>query len=161
MFFLILSCMAYLYNLILTDFQVHCLQIFYFILWVVFLSFFFLMVSFPVQKVFTMIRSHLFIFGFLLLWEADLRKYCYDLCSVMFCLWFLLGVLWYHIIFKSENHSEFIFIYSVMGVFQFHWEIYRCPAFPEPFVEETTFFKLYVLVSFLIDQSTRVVWVYF
>ena len=79
--------MACLYNLILIPFQMHCLQIFYFILWVVFLIFF-LMVSFPVQKVFTMIRSHLFIFGFLLPWEAHLRKYCYDLCPIVLPMFF-------------------------------------------------------------------------
>ena len=32
---------------------------------------------------------------FLLPWEIDLRKYCYNLCQRAFCLCSLLGILWY------------------------------------------------------------------
>ena len=45
------------------------------------------MVSFAVQKLVSLTRSHLFIFVlFLLPWETDLRKHWYDLCQRMFCL---------------------------------------------------------------------------
>ena len=47
------------------------------------------------QKLINLIRSHLLILAlFLLPWENELRKHCYDLCDRMFCLCFLLGVLW-------------------------------------------------------------------
>ena len=45
------------------------------------------MVSFAVQKLVSLIRSHLFIFVlFLLPWKTDLRKHWYNLCQRMFCL---------------------------------------------------------------------------
>ena len=50
-------------------------------------------VSFIVQKLLSLIRSHLFLFLFLLLWEVDHRGSCYDLCLRVFCLCFPLGVL--------------------------------------------------------------------
>ena len=56
-----------------------------------------LMVSFAVQKLISLIRSHLFIFAFLkkLSWETDLRKHQCDLCQRKFYLCSLLGILWY------------------------------------------------------------------
>ena len=54
----------------------------------------------------------LFLLLFLLPWETDLRKHCYNLCQRMFCLCALLGVLRCHI-FKSLGHFEFIFVCSV------------------------------------------------
>ena len=55
------------------------------------------MVSFAMKKLVSLIRSHLFVFGFFLLlpWKTDQRKQCYDLCQRMFCLCSLLGVLWF------------------------------------------------------------------
>uniref|UniRef100_A0A5G2Q7D9 Uncharacterized protein n=1 Tax=Sus scrofa TaxID=9823 RepID=A0A5G2Q7D9_PIG len=74
--FLLLSCMSYLYILepsLVVSFEtifshsMGCL-----------LGFFF-MVSFTVQKLLSLIRSHWFIFVlFLLLWETDLSKYLYS-----------------------------------------------------------------------------------
>ena len=32
-------------------------------------------------------------------WEANLRKYWYDSCQRIFCLWSFLGVLWCHVLF--------------------------------------------------------------
>ena len=37
---------------------------------------------------------HLFLLLFLLPWETDLRKHCYNLCQRTCCLCSLLGVLW-------------------------------------------------------------------
>ena len=57
-------------------------------------------VSFAVQNLVSLIRSHLFIFVFILLpWESDLRKHWYYLCQRMFCLYTLLGVLWCHVLY--------------------------------------------------------------
>ena len=51
------------------------------------------MVPFAVQKF-----ESLFLLLFLLPSETDLRKYWYDVCQRMFCLWSLLGILWCHIL---------------------------------------------------------------
>ena len=54
--------------------------------------FVFFLVSFAVQKLFSLMRSHGFIFALiLLLWETDLRKYSWCWCQRVFCLCFLLG----------------------------------------------------------------------
>ena len=36
---------------------------------------------------------------FLLPWETDLRKSCYNLCQEKFCLYSLLGALWCHVLY--------------------------------------------------------------
>ena len=58
-------------------------------------------VSFDVQNLLHLIRPHLFIFAFIciaLLWETELGKHWYDLFQRMFCLFSLLGVLWYRVL---------------------------------------------------------------
>ena len=53
-----------------------------------------LIVSFGVQKIFSVIRSHLFILLFFaLLWEVGHRGFCCDLSQRVFCLCVPLGVL--------------------------------------------------------------------
>ena len=60
-----------------------------------------LMVSFAVQKLINLIRSHLFSFVFLLPWEIDLGKHWYDLCLRMSCLCSFLGILQCHFLYLS------------------------------------------------------------
>ena len=51
----------------------------------------------------------LFLLLFLLPWESDLRKYCFDLCQGTFCLCSLLqSFMESFLIFKSLSHFEFI-----------------------------------------------------
>ena len=52
-----------------------------------------IIVSFVVQKPLSLIRSHLFLLLFPLLWEVGHRGSCCDLCQRVFCLCFPLGVL--------------------------------------------------------------------
>ena len=53
-----------------------------------------LIVSFVVQKLLSLIRSHLFIFAFISsILEVDHRRSCCDLCRRVFCLCSPLGVL--------------------------------------------------------------------
>ena len=53
-----------------------------------------LIVSFDVQKLLSLIRSHLFLFVlFPILWELGHRGSCCDLCRRVFCLCFPIGVL--------------------------------------------------------------------
>ena len=57
------------------------------------------MVSFAVQKLLSLISSHLFIFAFISFALGDVsKKYCYDLGQRVFCLCFLLGVLWFPVL---------------------------------------------------------------
>ena len=60
-----------------------------------------LMVSFAVQKLINLIRSHLFSSVFLLPWEIDLGKHWYDLCLRMSCLCSFLGILQCHFLYLS------------------------------------------------------------
>ena len=51
---------------------------------------------------------------FLLPWKNYLRKYCYDLYQVMFCLCSLLRVFMVsYFIFTSSNHFKFTFVFGV------------------------------------------------
>ena len=50
-------------------------------------------VSFIVQKLLSLIRSHLFIFAFISIPLRGGSQICYDLCQRVFCLCFPLGVL--------------------------------------------------------------------
>ena len=53
-----------------------------------------LIVSFIVQKLLSLTRSHLFIFAFIsITWGSGHRGSCCDLCQRVFCLCFPLGVL--------------------------------------------------------------------
>ena len=55
--------------------------------------------SFAVQKLLSLIRSHLFIFAILsFTLEDGSKKYCCDLCQRVFCVCFPLGVLWFQVI---------------------------------------------------------------
>ena len=70
------------------------LQIFSPIQWVVFSVLF--MVSFAVQKLLSLIRSHLFIFVFIFIALRGVsKKSCCDLCQRVFCLCLLLRLLKY------------------------------------------------------------------
>ena len=84
--FLILSCMRCVYILEINPLSVVSLAII--------LSnskgclFTLFIVSFGVQKRFSLIRSHVFLFLFPLLQEVGLRGSCCDLCHPVFCLCF-------------------------------------------------------------------------
>ena len=90
--FLVLSCMSCLYILEINSLSVvsfaiifsHCEGCLFTLV----------IVSFVVQKLLSLIRSHLFIFVFIsLLWVVGHRGSCCDLCQRVFCLHFPLRVL--------------------------------------------------------------------
>ena len=68
-----------------------------------------LIVSFVVQKLLSLIRSHLFISAFISITVGDDRGSCCDLCQRVFCLCFPLGVLWFLIL-----HLD---LYSILSLF--------------------------------------------
>ena len=114
--FLLLSCMSCLYILEIKPLSVASFaNIFSHSIGCLFILF---MVSFAVQKLVSLIRSHLFIFAFIsFALEDRSKKYCYNLCQRVFCLCFLLGVLWFRYIyiltFSSLSHFELIFVDGV------------------------------------------------
>ena len=74
-----------------------------------------LIVSFIVQKLLSLIRSHLFIclFLFPLFWEVCHRGSCCDLCQRVFCLFSSRIFIVSGLKFRSLIHFEFIFVYGV------------------------------------------------
>ena len=73
------------------------------------------MVSFAVQELLSLIRSHLLTFAFIsFAWGTDLRRYCYDLCKTVFCLYSPPGILWFCVLHLGlQTILEFIFVYGV------------------------------------------------
>ena len=72
-----------------------------------------LIVSFIVQKLLSLIRSHLFLLLFPIFWEVGHRGSCCDLCQRVFYLCFPLGFIVSGLKFKSLIHFELIFVYGV------------------------------------------------
>ena len=108
---------------------------------------FFLMVSFPVQNLVSLIRSHWFIF-FISIALGDWPKKTFvwlmseNILPIYSSRSFMVSCL----MLKSLSHLEFIAVHDVRV---------------SPLVEETVFFPLYVLASFVKDSFTIGVWVYF
>ena len=71
-----------------------------------------LTVSFVVQKLLSLIRSHLFIL-FPLHWEMGHGGSCCDLCQRVFCLFSPRSFIVSHLTFRSLIHFKFIFVYGV------------------------------------------------
>ena len=91
--FLLLSCMSCLYILGINPSVTSFANIFSQFIGHLFVLF---MVSMAVQKIVSLIRSHLFIFAFIsTALETDPS---YDLCQRMFCFCSFLGVLWCHVL---------------------------------------------------------------
>ena len=73
-----------------------------------------LMVSFAVQKLLSLIRSHILIFAFISLVLKDKSKiYCFGLHQRIFCLFSSRGFMVSALTIGSLIHFEFIFLYSV------------------------------------------------
>ena len=74
------------------------------------------MVSLAVQKLWSLIRPHFFIFTFISFILGDWsKKLCYDLCQRVFCLCSLLGVLWFQIIHLGRQAILSLFLFMVWG----------------------------------------------
>ena len=121
-----------------------------------------LMFSLVMQKLFILIRSHLFILSFMSLALGDILVKML-LCGIseifltMFCSRTFM-VLW--LIFKSFIHLEFIFGYGVSW-WSFHFFACSCPDLPTPFIEETIFTPFYFPVFFVKYYLTIETWIYF
>ena len=110
--FLELSCRSCLYI-----FEIRCLSVASFV--IIFSHcegclFTLLIVSFVVQKLLILIRSHLlFLLLFPVFWEVGHRGSCCDLCLRVFCLFSSKSFIISGLTFRSLIHFEFIFVYGV------------------------------------------------
>ena len=112
-----------------------------------------LMVSFAVQKLLSLIRSHLFIF-------VSVSFALHDRIRNIL-LWFMSKSVLPKFYVRSFILFSFTFrslILLNLFLCSFTWS---CPVFPALLVEETVFSLLYILASCVVDQLTVSVWVYF
>ena len=74
-----------------------------------------LMVSFAMQELLSLIRSHLFIFPFMSFALGDRpKRYCYNLCQRVFLPYFLLGVLQFLVLYLALlSILSLLFVYSI------------------------------------------------
>jgi len=103
------------------------------------------------QKLVSLIRSHWFIFAFIsvVLGEWPKKTFVQLMSENVLPMFSSTNLMVSCLMFKSLSHFEFIFVYGVR--FQFHWFTCSCSVFPAPLAENTVFFPLYVLASFLKD----------
>ena len=74
-------------------------------------------ISFIVQNLLSLIRSHLFSFVFVFITSGGgSKKMCCNLCQKVFCLCFPLNTfIVSSLTFRSSIHFEFIFVFGVSG----------------------------------------------
>ena len=106
-----------------------------------------LIVPFAMQKLLSLIQSHLFILLLFPMPEETYqkKKYC-NYCQRAYSLWFLLGSGWFQVLHLNPVHFEFIFVYSVIKQSSLFFTC-SCPIFPAQLIKEVVFSPLYILVS--------------
>ena len=70
-----------------------------------------LIVSFVVEKLLSLIRSHLFLLLFPLLWEVSYKGSCCDLCQSVLPIFSSRSFIVSGLMFRSLIHFEFIFVW--------------------------------------------------
>ena len=83
-----------------------------------------LIVSFVVQKLLSLIRSHLFLLLFPIFWEVGHRGSCCDVCQSVLPMFSSKSFIVSGLTFRSLIHFEFIFVYvlgSVLVSFFYKW----------------------------------------
>ena len=104
------------------------------------------MVSSAVQKLLSLIRSHLFLFPCL---RKQIQKNI-AMIHVKMCYLFSLLVLWFPgLTFRFLICFDFIFVYDMRKCP--HSFTYDCPVFPAPLTEGTVFSPVYIFASFVVD----------
>ena len=82
--------------------------------------------------------------------KRHIKKCLWDRCQAVYCLCFLLEVLWLHVLYFSLYLSWVYFSICCKNVVQF--DSFVCPVFPTWFTEEVVFSSLYIFASFVIDN---------
>ena len=72
-----------------------------------------LILSFAVQKLLSLSRSHLFLFLFPLFWEMDWKRYCCNSCQRVICLFSSGSFIVSSFTFRCLNHFELTFVDGV------------------------------------------------
>ena len=107
-----------------------------------------LMVFFAVQKLLSVIRSHLLIFAFIsFALETNLRKHCYSLYQSVWPMFSSSFMVLGHTV-RSLNHFEFIIVYDVRecsNLIVLHTAVPFTPALL------VVFSPLYILTFFFVD----------
>ena len=113
-----------------------------------------LMVSFAVQKLFSLMLFHLLIFAFVTFafgvkskrpWPGLISRSILTVLSSS-------GFMVLGLTLKSLLHFELLLVcvwYKIVA--QFHSFVCGCSVFPTPFIEETVLSPLYILASFVTD----------
>ena len=109
------------------------------------------MVCFAVQKLFSLIRSHwfIFVFIFIILGSGSSMMLLQFMSKSVLPMFSSRSFIVSGLIFRTLIHFQFIF--CVVLVFYFHSFTCSFPVFPAPFIEEAIFLPLYVLSFFVID----------
>ena len=95
-----------------------------------------LMVSFAVQKLLSLIRYHLFLFLFSLLYEVDQKKLLQFLSKDVLPMFFSKSFIVSRLMFRSLICFEFVFVYGVRECSNIIL-LHSCPVFPAPLIEKT------------------------
>ena len=107
--------------------------------------------SLAMQKLFILVRSHLFILSFmsLALGDMSVRMLLHRMSEIFLPMisWRTFMVL--GLIFQSFIHREFIFVYGVCWWSSFIFFAHSCPDLPTPFLQEAILAPFYAPASFV------------
>ena len=115
-----------------------------------------LMFSLAVQKLFNLMKSHLFILSFMTLALGDIlvKISLHGISEILYPMFSARTFMVSWLIFKSFLHLEFIFVYgvswwSIFFSFLFFFFACSCPNLSTPFVEEAIFTPFYAAAPFV------------
>ena len=114
-------------------------------------SFYFNALSLAMQKLFILMRSHLFIVSFMSLALVDMsvKMLLCGMSEIFQPIFSSRNFMVLRLTYKSFIHLEFIFVYGVTWSSSFIVFACSCPALPIPFVEEAMFTLFYASDSFV------------
>ena len=106
--------------------------------------------SLAMQKLFILMRSHLFILSFmsLALGDISVKMLLHGMSEIFLPMSSSRTFMVSQLIFKSFIHLEFIFVYGVSWRANFMFAC-SCPNVPTPFVEEAVFAPFYAPAPFV------------
>ena len=109
-----------------------------------------LMFSLAMQKLFNLIRSHLFILSFMFIALRDilLKILLHGVHEIFLPMLSSRIFMVSRLIFKSFIHLGFILMYGISWYLSFIFFAFICPDVPTPFAEEAIFTPFYASVHF-------------
>ena len=107
--------------------------------------------SLAMQKLFILMRSHLFILSFmsLALGDTSVKILLHGISEIFLPMFSSRTLMVSLLIFQSFIHLEFIFLYGVRWCLSFIFFACSCPDLPTPSVEEAVFILFYVSAPFV------------